>query len=123
MDLPAEVYLFECQLEPLLQGRLPNFQALSKFPVVYRDLALVVKKELAAEVLYQAVKKEGQPLLKTLELFDVYEGNSLPPGSKSLAFALSLQAEDHTLTEEEITSLIDKIVTQLNRQHGATLRV
>ncbi len=92
------------------------------FPSVYRDIALVVADDLPAATVQQLIAQTGGQLLADIRLFDLYRGEQLPAGKKSLAYALTFQASDRTLTDEEVNKLRDKIVRRLEREVGAQLR-
>jgi phenylalanyl-tRNA synthetase beta chain len=123
-DLPARNYIAELDLEILIktgEGQV-NFKQLPKYPAVNRDLALVVKEEIAAVELIEEIKKIGGNLLTEVFLFDVYKGNQIAPGHKSLAFALTFQAEDRTLTDKEINDIHEQIEKTLADKFNANLR-
>lgn len=124
-DLPAQrVCLLEFDLEALLV-QVPSshyYQPLSRFPAVTRDLALVVDAGLPAGAVRDAIAKAGGKLLQKIELFDVYRGAPIPPGEKSLAYTLTYQAIDRTLTDEEVNRLQSRIQKRLEKELGATLR-
>lgn len=94
----------------------------SPFQPVDRDFAFVVKDEVAAESLLVAVRGADKALIRDVSLFDVYAGEGLGEGMKSLAIAVRLQAPDHTLTEPEIEAVAKKIVGAASKATGATLR-
>jgi phenylalanyl-tRNA synthetase beta chain len=99
-------------------GPRPQF---STFPVAKEDLALVVDVGVAASVVHDALV-DASPLIESVRLFDVYTGDQVPSGSKSLAFALRLRAPDRTLTDDEIRSVRDAAVAAAHEAAGATLR-
>ena len=120
--LPPRVVGAEFDLDALIAatprvGPRPDF---STFPVAKEDLAFTVDAELPAGTLQQALDGASE-LIESVRLFDVYEGDQLPEGKKSLAFAIRLRAADHTLTDEEIKSARDAAI-QAAAAAGATLR-
>jgi phenylalanyl-tRNA synthetase beta chain len=123
--LPAQrVCLAEFDLDALL-AQVPEvhyYEALSRFPTLTRDLALVVDEALPAVQVRVAILKAGGNLLRKVELFDVYRGEQVPPDKKSLAYRLAYQADDRTLTDEEVNRLQTRIEKKLAGQLGATLR-
>ncbi len=123
-DIPGPVYFAECSLDALSGAptRPQRYQALPKFPGVQRDLALVVPVELSASEVSAAILEIQDPLLRRVTLFDVYSGDQVAAGRKSLAFALLYQADDHTLTDEEVNTIHAAIVTRLTERFGAELR-
>jgi len=122
-DLSEATYLAEIDLEKILaaQRDLPIFQPISRFPAVSRDLALLVAKTLPAEKVAATLQAQAGELLESLQLFDVYEGKSLPQGYRSLAYSLVFRAPERTLTEEEINAIMTKIEAALGDM-GVNLR-
>lgn len=123
-DLPSPVFLAELDLDRLRAlGRRPvRYQALPRFPAVQRDLALVVSAEVAAADVTRALEAIDEPLLRRVMLFDVYTGDQVGAGRKSLAYTLVYQAEDRTLTDQEVNELHARIVERLRQRFGAELR-
>ena len=95
---------------------------LSTHPPVYEDLAFVVDEAVAAEQVRALIAQTGGPLVRQVALFDLYRGKQAGPGRKSLAYALTYQAEDRTLTDEEVAQVRGRIVTRLEKELGAKLR-
>ncbi|ACE85980.1 phenylalanine--tRNA ligase subunit beta [Cellvibrio japonicus] len=122
LDLPLSVYLFEVHLGGLLKGRIPAFSPLSRFPEVRRDLALLVARDLPADILLEAVKTVAGELLVNLKIFDVYMGKGIDPQRKSIAVGLTFQHPSRTLNEDEINASIDAVVKHLEVTFSATLR-
>ncbi len=91
-------------------------------PAVYQDIALVVNDATPAIDVERVIVQSGGALLREARLFDVYRGDPIPPGKKSLAYALTYQAEDRTLTDQEVARVHQQIVKAAERQLGATLR-
>jgi phenylalanyl-tRNA synthetase beta chain len=96
--------------------------SLSDFPVAKEDVALVVADAVAAEVVAETLREGAGPLLESVRLFDVYTGEQIGEGRKSLAFALRFRAPDRTLTDEEITAARDGAVALAAERHGAVQR-
>jgi phenylalanyl-tRNA synthetase beta chain len=94
----------------------------SRFPASVRDLALAVPEETQAGDVMRAIRQAGGPMLAEVTPFDVYRGEGLPPGSKSLAFSLTFQAEDRTLQEEDLTALQERILAKLQDAFQAKQR-
>jgi len=108
-----------------LQGgaRGPSASAdVPRFPPVHRDLAFIVEDATPAGAVHEALRRAGGALLASSTLFDVYVGDPIPAGTKSLAFSLDLRAADRTLTDEEAQETVDRIVDELTRRFGARLR-
>jgi phenylalanyl-tRNA synthetase beta chain len=121
-ELPGEVYLFEVDLTALLPFTLGHrmFQPISRFPAVVRDMALV----LDAGVTNAQVQKimRGFPLVSDVSLFDLYSGEQLPAGKKSLAYRITYQSPQHTLTDDEVNKVQQQILDKLAKELGASLR-
>jgi phenylalanyl-tRNA synthetase beta chain len=114
----------ELDLE-LLLGQVPAswFVApVSLYPAVLQDLAVVVGEEVPAAAVQDMIVEAGGFLLKDVELFDVYRGDPVPEGKKSLAYALTFQAPDKTLRDEVASHQVQRIVRRLEKDLGAELR-
>jgi phenylalanyl-tRNA synthetase beta chain len=121
-DLGQRVYLFELDLEALRQGAVPRFRALSRYPAIRRDIAILVDEAVTAEAVRAAILALHLPSLQELYLFDVYTGPGVTLGRKSLALGLILQDLSRTLMDQEVEETINRIVERLRRDFGATLR-
>ena len=122
LDVAQPVTFFELDLASLL-AQLPERRgvtAVPRFPAVEQDLALVVAEDVAAGALQAAI--EGSPLVAEARVFDVYRGDQLPSGMKSVAFAIRYQAPDRTLTTEDANREQARILQRLERRHGAAPR-
>ena len=121
-DIPGPVYLFEISLPVLLPFTQEHrmFQPIPRFPTMLRDIALVVDAGTAYQKVVDVIK--GFPLVEQVSLFDVYSGNQVPSGKKSLACRITYQSSSHTLTDEEVNKVQQKILDKLSRDLGATLR-
>jgi phenylalanyl-tRNA synthetase beta chain len=89
---------------------------------VYEDLAVVVEEGVPAVKVRDLIAQTGSPLVRSVELFDVYRGEQVGEASKSLAYRLTYQADDRTLTDKEVAKVRTKIVRRLERELGASLR-
>jgi len=114
--------MFELLLEGITTARLPAFQSISRFPSIRRDLALLVDEDITAKEVQTVVKGAAADLLTDLQIFDVYKGKGVPEGKKSLAIALRLQHQDRTLLDQEINTLIDRVVKALQEELQISLR-
>jgi phenylalanyl-tRNA synthetase beta chain len=121
-DLAGPVCLFEVDLTALLPLTIgyKAFQPISRFPAIVRDIALVVD----AGVSHQRIRDiiGGFPLVKQVSIFDVYTGDQVPAGKKSLAYRLAFQSPSHTLTDEEVNRVEQQILDRLSGELGATRR-
>jgi phenylalanyl-tRNA synthetase beta chain len=108
-----------------LQGASPirfSYTPVPRFPAALRDIAVVVDEAVAAERIESEIRKAGGDLLSGVRLFDLYRGNQIPAGTKSLAYALSYQAADRTLADKEIDKAHKKIEDRLKQVLKATIR-
>lgn len=121
LDLPQPVILFQLELEAL-SSRLPRFEELSKFPAIRRDIAIVVDESVTARAVKECITSRGGELLQEVQLFDVFRGERIDSGRKSLALGLTIQDTSRTLTDEDVDALVKNIVEALHSQLGATLR-
>lgn len=98
-----------------------KYEGIAKFPTSTRDISLVVDKEVLIGTMENAIIKKGGKLLESCELFDIYEGEQVGEGKKSVAFSLVFRAKDRTLSDTEISEIMDKILAELTGL-GAVLR-
>lgn len=123
LDLHHDVLLFELNLEVLFSYQVPRYKAISKYPQIRRDLSFLIDEEISImeiEKVIRGVIKENW--LKSFHVFDVYRGEGVPEGKKSLAIAMILQDESRTLVDTEINSLINAIISALENKFLIMLR-
>ena len=124
-NLEQEVYYAEINWSMMmkhLQKGPVSFKEISKFPTVSRDLALLIDKSVEFGQIEQIAYASDKKFLKKVELFDVYEGEKLPDGKKSYAVNFVLQDETKTMNDKQTDAVMKKIITNLEKQLGATLR-
>ena len=123
-DLPGKAYLFEVDFDQLIRGagEGKRFQPLPKFPAVYRDLSMVLDEAVEVERVTEAIWMLQQPFIDEVSVFDVYQGASIPKGKRGVSYRLRYQAEDRTLTDEEVNRYHEKIIFQLMEIFKAELR-
>ncbi len=121
-DISEPVYLFEIELTALLPFTTGHktFQPISRFPSIVRDVAVVIDAGVTHQQVQDIIK--SFPLVNRVTLFDVYAGNQVPPGKKSLAYSIAFQSPTHTLTDEEVNQVQQQILNKLSGELGATLR-
>ena len=124
-DLPYKAYLFDFDMEALVDAAIfaKSFEPIPIYPTVERDLAIVVDKELLSDMPTALIYTTGGELVESVRLFDVYEGEQVPEGKKSLAYAITYHSATETLTDKAINALHDKVVKRLNQELGAELRM
>jgi phenylalanyl-tRNA synthetase beta chain len=122
LDINGNAFLFELELSALEPGRLPAFAPLSRFPAIRRDLAILVDADVSFDRVRDCVSAAASDLLRDLVLFDVYQGDKIDSGLKSLALGLILQASSQTLTDHEVEQTISRVLTCIESELGARLR-
>lgn len=122
LELPKSSVGFGFKLEPLQQRKLPQYQFLSKFPEMRRDIAVLVSKEILAENIQSAIVESGGSWLQAVKIFDVFQGKSIDPSKKSVALGLIWQHPERTLKEEEVNAMLANVVKTLNQKFNAILR-
>ena len=121
-DLPGQVFVFELHQHILLQRRVPRFQPVSRFPIIRRDLALLVADTVSSAELLACVKQDAPAFLREAEVFDVYRGQGVPDTSASIAIRLILQDNERTLSDTDVDTFMSAALLRLNTQFGITLR-
>ena len=121
-DLNGSVFLFELRLKELVKGQVPNFTEVSKYPGVRRDLAILINSEASYQDIKAVVRENAGDDLVGLKVFDVYVGDNLGEGLKSIALGLNWQRADRTLNDEEVTMAFDSIVAALSERFDAKIR-
>jgi len=123
-NLPKSAVGMEIDFEMILQlgGQVRKYRPMPRFPGIERDLALVVRQDISARDITKVIKKFGGQFLQDIKLFDVYRGGQVKEGLQSMAFSLKFQAEDRTLTDQEINGFVTAVAQELAGQFGAELR-
>ncbi|MEW5739125.1 MAG: phenylalanine--tRNA ligase subunit beta [Myxococcota bacterium] len=124
LDAPAGVFLFQLDVEALIEAAqvVPQAKALSRFPSVFRDLAVVVPQPMASAQVRGVILEVGKPLVEDAQVFDVYAGPQVGEGKKNLAFALRYRSPERTLTDTEVSEAHARIVAEVTRRLGGALR-
>ena len=122
LDLDRPVFVFELILEEVVEGRLPKFSELSKFPETRRDLALIAGRDVASSSVLEVIRDNAGEWLTDLRLFDVYQGKGIDPDRKSLAVGLTWQHPSRTLNDDEVNATLQLILTSLEQRLNTTLR-
>ncbi|HLR43517.1 MAG TPA: phenylalanine--tRNA ligase subunit beta [Pseudogracilibacillus sp.] len=119
-----ETYVFDLDMQFILNATRKElvYTTVPKYPSILRDVALVVDEEVAAGDIQAAIKEAGAPLVKSVEAFDLYVGDNLGEGKKSLAFNIHFQDPEKTLTDEEVDASFENIVHQMNETFQAEIR-
>jgi phenylalanyl-tRNA synthetase beta chain len=122
LNLPHTVFLFELEIETAFLCKQLQYQKISKFPVVRRDLAIVIDESVPLAVLQENVTVSASGLLSELRVFDVYRGHSVESGRKSVALGLILQDSSRTLTDVDADAVVAAVVARLRDELSATIR-
>ncbi len=119
-----DVYVFEINLDKLLRNRTSNikFREIPKYLGMEKDVAFVVKQNITNKQIMDVIKKAGGKLLTNIEVFDVYVGDKVAPDEKSIAYNLKFEDSNKTLTEEEVMTIFNKIISDVENKLGAKLR-
>lgn len=123
-DADSELYLAELKLEEVFKVSKSDYEykEISKFPPAKRDIAVVSDDGTKYHEMYNVIKESGGNNLKDVSLFDIYTDRKLGSGKKSMTFSLEFSSEEKTLTDDEVNRMVDKIVRNLNKKLGVTLR-
>lgn len=119
-----DVFVLEINLDELFQKKVGKmkYKEISKFPSIKKDVAFIVDKKLSSKDIEKAIKNGGGSLLTNIEVFDVYTGTNVAEDKKSIAYSLTFADMKKTLTDEEINSLMEKIIDNVSKKCGAELR-
>lgn len=121
-ELDMSAIVFEIDLAEALKVPVPANEELSRFPLVERDLALVVDQKVAVADLLSALRRAAPGIVRSIELFDVYQGKGVEEGKRSLAFKVLMQDTQRTLKDQEIESAIAAVVKEAEASFGGKLR-
>ncbi|MFQ5568645.1 MAG: phenylalanine--tRNA ligase subunit beta [Rhodothermales bacterium] len=125
LDLKIPAFFAELNWDALVELAAPNlnraYKAVNRFPVVDRDIAVVVGRDQAVGPMMATIRRAGHPLLRDVDVFDLYEGEHMAPDTKSVAFSLRFGA-DRTLKDEEVDKRVAIILKRLGKTHEAVLR-
>ncbi|MET0119394.1 MAG: phenylalanine--tRNA ligase subunit beta [Sedimenticola sp.] len=122
LGLAGNTYLFEIRLDDKLEGSLPAYEPLSKFPSIRRDIAVVVDQDVEFNSVEACVRRAAPKTLKDILIFDVYTGEKVDSGRKSLALGLILQESSYTLTDDEVDGVMELVLKALSDELNAQLR-
>jgi phenylalanyl-tRNA synthetase beta chain len=123
-DISAGMVCFELSVEVLLAsaGKTTKVSAISRFPGIKRDIALVVDEKVEVGAIMDAILETGGSRVNHCRLFDVYQGPQVQQGMKSLAFRLFLMDSEKTMTDKDGDEILAAILGAVNKKHGAVLR-
>lgn len=122
LDVPRPLFLFDLALPGLAEVATPQFAPFSRFPAVRRDLSVIVDEAVHAAACLAAVREGAGPILHDLQLFDVYRGQGIDSGKKSLTLGLIFQVASSTLTDDEVEASMARILARVQERVGGILR-
>jgi len=122
LDLTVAPVLFEISLESALAARITEYEEISKYPALRRDIAAIVQRDLPVASIEKAVREAGGPCLRDSVIFDVYEGKNIETGYKSVALGLILQETSRTLTDADADEIRRAVIDRLSSDFNATIR-
>ena len=113
------VYVMEINLDKLLAKKVGKmkFKEISKFPLVKKDLAVLVDKNMTSKEVETLIKKKAGKLLQDINVFDVYEGKNIDKNKRSIAYSLTFGTQERTLNDEEINNILNEIIETLNKNN------
>ncbi len=122
--LKTKVYFAEINIDLLIKYSNQNikFKELAKYPSSTRDIAMLVKDDILVRDIENTIREKAGKILESIDLFDVYQGEQIENGYKSIAYSLTFRANDRTLTEDEISTSMKKILKKLEEKLEVTLR-
>jgi phenylalanyl-tRNA synthetase beta chain len=123
-ELDQVTYVLEMEIEPLVAGAVavPKYAHLPKYPSMSRDIAVVVPAEVSNSEIEAVIRRSAGELLRAVRVFDIYTGKQVAAGNKSMAFNLTYQADDRTLTDAEVDASMKAVIAQVAEEYKATLR-
>ena len=123
-DLPGRVLMFEILLEPLfLHMRKERvFTPIPRYPYIERDLSFIVEEKVSGDMIKHLISRLGHDIIASVILFDIYRGESIPEGHKSVSLRIRYLSEDRTLTDEEVQKVHTHVADSLVRELGSTMR-
>ena len=123
-EMKKKAYVAEIEFEKLLPHAITNYkyEALPKYPTMRRDLAIVIDRDIDAYEIEEIAVDNGNELLESFNIFDIYTGDSIGKDKKSVAFSMIFRAKDRTLVENEINDIVTKVVADLESKLDAHLR-
>lgn len=122
-SIKLNLYLFDLDLEIIIKTLLPRYHAVSKYPATRRDIAVVVDQDVPVANIIKDINENAGDALQDAQIFDVYVGEGVDSGKKSVAIGLTFNNPTRTLVDEEVNTLMETIISSLKSQFSATLRV
>ena len=123
-NLGQRVYVAEINIDTVFENLnlTKSYNPLPKYPSTSRDIALLVKDEVFVKQIEDIIKANGEDLVESYKLFDVYKGAQIEEGHKSIAYSITYRSKDKTLTDEDVAKVHEKILSELSEKLNANLR-
>ncbi|KAF3984067.1 MAG: phenylalanine--tRNA ligase subunit beta [Methylococcales symbiont of Hymedesmia sp. n. MRB-2018] len=122
LGFDTPVFLFELDQALIFEKQIPKFETLSKFPSVRRDMALIVEEKIAVSEITDCINQGNEKVIKDILIFDIYRGDGVDDGYKSVALSLLLQDDKETLTDSEIDAIFVRVLETIKSKISAKLR-
>jgi phenylalanyl-tRNA synthetase beta chain len=122
LEIRSACWLFELAIDPSFRAEVPVFEEISRFPLIRRDLAVVVDESVTLDDLRKSVNLAAKDLLREIHVFDVYRGKGVEPGRKSIALGLILQETSRTLTDGEADAVMAAVIERVKGDWKAGIR-
>ena len=119
-----DIYVMEFSMTKVVEKNIKpiKYKEISKYPVISKDLAFIVKKDVTSGELVETIRRSGGKLLKNIDVFDVYVGENVSKDEKSIAYSLTFGDDTKTLNDEEVMTVFNKIIEEVTKKHNAVLR-
>jgi phenylalanyl-tRNA synthetase beta chain len=123
-ECPAKTYIAVLDVKPFIDNAdmVRQHKSLPKYPAVSRDIAMLIKDEIMVKEIEAVIRQRGGKLIEEVRLFDVYRGDQVPAGMKSVAYTITFRSPDRTLVDEDVNKAMEKILNGLKTSLDATLR-
>jgi phenylalanyl-tRNA synthetase beta chain len=123
-DIKKKVYVAEMSLDDLLScvNLKKTFVSLPKYPSIKRDIAILLDDTISASNIYDVIKEEARELVKSVDVFDLYKGQQIELGKKSLAYTIEYRSGERTLNDKEVNEIHKKVQDALTKRLGAQIR-
>jgi len=121
-SIKRDVYLFKLEIVKAFPSILLNVKPISKYPLIRRDISVIVEKDIKASDIIKSIKLIELEIIQSVKVFDIFEGNNIEEGLKSIALGLILQEKSRTLTDQVADDIISKVIISLEKKFSAKLR-
>lgn len=123
-ECPAQTYIAVLNVQPLIDNAdmVRQYKHLPRYPAVSRDIAMLIRDEVLVKEIEAVIRQQGGKLIEEVRLFDVYRGDQVPEGMKSVAYNITFRAPDRTLVDDDVNRAMEKILNGLKTSLDATLR-